>query len=291
MVDIPGLQFLSWYPNRDSLSYIPIYALEEASTFVRTTLRHPDFMYGWKNLIDLKLTDTLQTYEFNEDISFADFFKIHFHQHGFSEWVQEKMINRFSQTKEMLEKLMKLMQAEEEAAEHGETFPEQLMLVDGKGNLNDVHVDDVKENAAAVVAHQMHEANLTLKQLFFLGMDDHKSKILKGKYSPVDILQIVLEKKLALKPEDRDMVVMHHEIGYTLNGEQQQLKSTLIVKGEDSRHTAMAKTVGLPLGIAAKLILQNKINAKGLHIPIIPEIYEPVLKELAEQGIIFNESL
>src|SRR6476660_1114905 len=135
----------------------------------------------------------------------------------------------------MLEKLMQLMQAEEEAAELGESFPDQLMLVDGKGNLNDIHVDDVKENAAAVVAHQMHEANLTLKQLFVLGMDDHKSKILKGKNSPADLLQIVLEKKLALRPDDQDMVVMHHEIAYTLNEKAQQLTSTLIVKGEDNR--------------------------------------------------------
>src|SRR5438045_4533726 len=46
-IEIPGLHVLSWYPNRDSLSYIPIYQLEEATTFIRTTLRHPDFMYGW----------------------------------------------------------------------------------------------------------------------------------------------------------------------------------------------------------------------------------------------------
>jgi saccharopine dehydrogenase (NADP+, L-glutamate forming) len=51
----------------------------------------------------------------------------------------------------------------------------------------------------------------------------------------------------------------------------------------------MAKTVGLPLGIAAKLILQGRINVKGLHIPIIPEIYEPVLAELREHDIIFRE--
>src|SRR5205085_8207219 len=177
---------------------------------------HPDFMYGWKNLIDLKLTDTNPSYEFIEDITIGKFFKIHFEKHAFSEWVQEKMIHRFSQTKQMLEKLMQLMQAEEDAAEHGEVFPDQLMMVDGKGKLNDIHVEDVKENAAAVVAHQMYEANLTLKQLFFLGMDDFKTIIPKGKYSPADILQIVFEKKLALGPVDKDMVLMLHEIEYTL---------------------------------------------------------------------------
>ena len=288
-VNVPGINVLSSYPNRDSLSYVPIYALEEAATFIRTTLRHPDFMYGWKNVVDLKLTDTATMYEFDHDIKLADFFKLHFDKHGFSEWVQERMIDRFSQTKEMLEKLMQLMQAEEEAAEHGESFPDQLMMVDRKGKLNDIHVDQVKENAAAVVAHQLHEANLTLKQLFFLGMDDTQTVIPKGKYSPADILQIALERKLALKPEDRDMVVMQHEIEYELNGEVKTLKSCLVVKGEDNLRTAMAKTVGLPLGIAAKLILENKIKSTGLQIPTIPEIYEPVLKELANEGIIFAE--
>jgi hypothetical protein len=215
---------------------------------------------------------------------------LHFDKHGFSEWVQEKMIHRFSQTKEMLEKLMQLRQAEEDAAEQGETFPDQLMMVDGKGKLNDIHVDVVKENAAAVVAHQMHEANLTLKQLFFLGMDDTQTVIPKGKYSAADILQIALENKLALKPQDRDMVVMQHEIEYEVHGEKRFVKSCLLVKGENNLHTAMAKTVGLPLGIAAKLILQNKIKATGLQIPITPEIYEPVLMELKEEGIFFTES-
>ncbi len=289
LVNVPGLYVLSSYPNRDSLSYVSIYALEEVSTFVRTTLRHPDFMYGWKNVVDLKLTDTTPTYEFNKEIKLADFFKLHFEKHGFSEWVQDKMIHRFSQTKEMLEKLMQLMQAEEEAKEQGEAFPEQLMMVDVKGKLSDIHVDDVKENAAAVVAHQIHEANLTLKQLFFLGMDDHETVIPVGKYSAADILQIALEKKLVLRPEDKDMVVMQHEIEFELKGERRLVKSCLLVKGENSLHTAMAKTVGLPLGIAAKLILQNKINVTGLQIPIIPEIYEPILQELEEEGIVFNE--
>jgi len=104
-------------------------------------------------------------------------------------------------------------------------------------------------------------------------------------------LQMVLEKKLALLPHDKDMVVMHHEIGYAINKKTHQVNSTMIVKGENNLHTAMAKTVGLPLGIAAKLILQNKIQVTGLHIPIIPEIYEPVLKELENEQIVFHETL
>jgi len=85
------------------------------------------------------------------------------------------------------------------------------------------------------------------------------------------------------------MIVMLHEIHYSINEKNKEVRSCLIVKGKDQMHTAMARTVGLPLGIAAKLILQNKIQVTGLHIPAIPEIYEPVLKELELNGIKFNE--
>ena len=69
-----------------------------------------------------------------------------------------------------------------------------------------------------------------------------------------------------------------------------EIKSTLVVKGENNLHTAMAKTVGLPLGIAAKLLLNGQIKMTGLHIPSVKEIYEPVLKELELHGISFIES-
>ena len=126
-------------------------------------------------------------------------------------------------------------------------------------------------------------------QIDFIGLRSNE-------YLPVPItnsatlLRYLLEKNLAMKPTDKDMVVMLHEIEYALgNNSNKALKSTLIVKGEDKIHTAMAKTVGLPLGIAAKLILENKIRLTGLHIPVIPEIYEPVLSELENNGITFNE--
>lgn len=109
--------------------------------------------------------------------------------------------------------------------------------------------------------------------------------------SSAALLQLILERKLAMQPHDKDMIVMLHEIGYEMNGENKDLRSSLIVVGEDQKKTAMAKTVGLPLGIAAKLILQNKIQLPGLHIPILPEIYEPVLAELEEYLLKFNEGV
>jgi saccharopine dehydrogenase-like NADP-dependent oxidoreductase len=87
------------------------------------------------------------------------------------------------------------------------------------------------------------------------------------------------------------MIVMLHEIEYRVQDACFCVHSSLVVKGEDNLRTAMAKTVGLPLGIAAKLILQGGIREQGLHIPIIPSIYEPVLHELQGHGIAFKEKI
>ena len=87
------------------------------------------------------------------------------------------------------------------------------------------------------------------------------------------------------------MIVMLHEIMYELNGKVYDVKSSLVVEGEDGIRTAMAKTVGLPLGIAAKLLLNNVITLRGLHTPTLKEIYEPVLKELANFDIHFTEKV
>ena len=102
------------------------------------------------------------------------------------------------------------------------------------------------------------------------------------------MLQYLLETRLAMRPEDKDMIVMQHEIGFMRGGKRLRRTSTLVVKGEDALHTAMARTVGLPLGIAAKLLLEGKVALRGVQVPVVPELYEPVLRELAEEGIRFS---
>ena len=126
------------------------------------------------------------------------------------------------------------------------------------------------------------------RQMLFLGIET-KDTLPENFKSSADILQYLMEKKLSMYANDKDMIVMLHELEYEVRAKKYEVRSSLIVKGDDSLKTAMAKTVGLPLGIAAKLILQDKIKITGLHIPIVPEIYEPVLAELEENGIKFNE--
>jgi len=127
-----------------------------------------------------------------------------------------------------------------------------------------------------------------IEQINYLGLNEDE-KIPADISNSASLLQLILEKKLVMKPTDKDMIIMLHEIEYRANQKNEKTRSCLIIKGEDQIHTAMAKTVGLPLGIAAKLILENKIKLIGLHIPVIAEIYEPVLKELELNGIKFNE--
>ena len=286
MVSVPGLGPLAWYPNRDSLNYIDTYGLTDVHTFVRTTLRHPEFCFGWNNIIQLKFTDETPFYQ-TDGMSLKEFFQLHLNRHGFKQWIEKQLTSRFIKTKALLEKLQLLLNAEETIGEEQMKELREFMMVDDQGELLDVNLEQVKSSAAATVAGQVHEANLSMKQLFFLGMDDRQTIINKGLCSASDVLRFCLEKKLALKAHDKDMVVMLHEIGYELNGVSKNVTSSLILKGDDGVRTAMAKTVGLPLAIACKLILTGKIKTTGLHIPVVPEIYEPVMEELKSFGISF----
>ena len=107
--------------------------------------------------------------------------------------------------------------------------------------------------------------------------------------TPAQILQKILSDSWTLAEDDKDMIVMHHKFGYEINGEKRQIESSLVVKGENQTYTAMAKTVGLPVAMAALKILNKEIATPGVQIPISKEVYIPILKELEEYGIKFSE--
>ncbi|WP_298477338.1 saccharopine dehydrogenase family protein [uncultured Maribacter sp.] len=109
------------------------------------------------------------------------------------------------------------------------------------------------------------------------------------KATPAQILQEILEASWSLSEHDKDMIVMYHKFGYELNGKKHQIDADLVVIGENHTHTAMAKTVGLPVAIATLLVLNKKISTPGVQIPIRKEIYEPILEELKQYGVLFKE--
>jgi saccharopine dehydrogenase-like NADP-dependent oxidoreductase len=107
--------------------------------------------------------------------------------------------------------------------------------------------------------------------------------------SPAQHLQQLLEQKWALSATDKDMIVMVHELVYELNGETNTKTASLQIIGDDQTYTAMAKTVGLPLALVAKMILAGEIAHTGVVLPITADIYEPILNALANVGIAFTE--
>lgn len=114
-------------------------------------------------------------------------------------------------------------------------------------------------------------------------------KIALQNATPAQILQNLLEKRWLLRENDIDMIVMQHTFEFEKDGTKKKLSSSLVVKGDDSVMTAMAKTVGLPMGIAAKNILNGSIKFTGVQIPVMKQVYVPVLAELQKLGIAFRE--
>ena len=206
-VTIDGLSKLAYYPNRDSLGYIPIYKLETATTFIRTTLRYPIYCKGWNAIAQAGLAN--------------------------------------------------------------------------EGTQVDSASLTFKKWSLPIIPFVNDENKLLLE---YLGIFDELPVPAAAK-SNADILQHLVETKLGMEPADKDMIVMLHEIEYDGGS----IESSLVVKGTDHLRTAMAKTVGLPLGIAAKFILDGTFTLRGLHIPISKEVYLPVLKELEKHGIKFRE--
>ena len=139
-------------------------------------------------------------------------------------------------------------------------------------------------------------SNLNIEQddvmwakLVELDLFNPKKKIGLTNATPAKMLQKILEDSWTLQKDDKDMIVMQHLFGYELNGKKHQIESSFIVLGENQTYTAMSKTVGLPVGIAALKILKGEIKTPGVQIPINKEVYEPILKELENYGIKFTE--
>jgi saccharopine dehydrogenase-like NADP-dependent oxidoreductase len=127
-------------------------------------------------------------------------------------------------------------------------------------------------------------------QLEFIGLFEDTT-IPEQFNSNATILQWLLEAKWKLANTDKDLVVMLHEIEYTIGARNFKIDSSMVLTGDDAIHTAMAKTVGLPLAMGVCAYLKGEIKMTGLHIPIDARIYQPILKSLAQEGVIFQETL
>jgi saccharopine dehydrogenase-like NADP-dependent oxidoreductase len=136
---------------------------------------------------------------------------------------------------------------------------------------------------------KIDQDDIVWEKLEELDLFNPNKKVELKNATAAQILQKILLDSWTLSPNDKDMIVMYHKFGYELGGKKHQIDATMVCTGEDQTFTAMAKTVGLPVGIAALAILNNKIKTYGVQIPTKKEFYDPILNELKDFGVIFKE--
>jgi saccharopine dehydrogenase-like NADP-dependent oxidoreductase len=219
----------SAYANRDSLKYIDAYQIDEIESFVRATLRHPDFCKAWYILVKMGLTDNSNIIDTN-NLSYKEF-------------------------------LTRL-----------------------------VEYNDTTISLQEFVWSKYHVKNATLQKMITWLNIFSEDPINQGETTPAQILMKILEQKWELKPEDKDMIVMQHEIEYIHKGVENKVISNMVVYGENAEFSAMAKTVGMPMAILTDLVVNQQLKLPtGICIPTMPEIYRPVLNRLKKFDIDFNE--
>jgi len=127
-----------------------------------------------------------------------------------------------------------------------------------------------------------------VKRLEWLGLFGNE-KLPGDKDNPLDYLNVLTLRKMSFDKKERDMIVMHHEFIAQYPSKKEYITSTLVDYGIREGDSSVSRTVALPAAIAVKMILHGEIDLTGVHIPVIPEIYNPILDELEEMGIKFTE--
>lgn len=128
------------------------------------------------------------------------------------------------------------------------------------------------------------------QKMEWLGIFDDSEPIGIPNASPAQLLEKMLVDKWKLSPNDKDMLVMYHEFVAELDGKNTRIVSSMVNIGENQVYTSMSNTVGLPVAICGKMILNGSLRMSGVHIPVMPEVYVPILNELESFGIRFTET-
>ncbi len=127
-----------------------------------------------------------------------------------------------------------------------------------------------------------------IKRLEWLGLFSHRP-LPEGKDNPLDYLNVLSLEKMSLGDDERDMIVMHHEFVAEFPDGKESITSTFLDFGTVGADTSIARTVSIPAAIAVRMILNGKITEPGVHIPVSEGIYNPILDELANLGMVFKE--
>jgi saccharopine dehydrogenase (NADP+, L-glutamate forming) len=225
--NFPGIGDLEVYPNRDSVSFIDIYGISEASTIYRGTFRYK----GWCETLDvMKHLNML-------DDSVKDF--------------------------------------------EGKTYADFLAGMSG------LECKDLMNNLARKLGVSLK--SVPIQSLDYLGFFSDE-KLQYRRSTPFEITSDRMIKKMILSDDDHDMVILQHILLASYpDGKKEVIKSSMLDFGSPVTNTSIARTVALPASIAVKMILEGKIDVKGVHRPVIPQIYNPVLDELKTLGVVMKE--
>jgi len=225
-MEVPGMGTFEGYPNRDSMSYIDIYNIQETKTMLRGTFRNPGWCETLDKIADLGLLD-----------------------------IEERSLG-------------------------GITYADLMKDLTSAGD------GDLKEAVAKFC--KINQNSMIISRFEWLGLFDER-EIDPKVNTRLDALCTLFEEKMNYAPGERDMLVMHHEFIAEYPDKKQKITSTMIDYGIPNGDSSMSRTVALPVAIASRMILEGRINLTGVYRPIIPEIYEPILEELATLGISLEE--
>jgi saccharopine dehydrogenase-like NADP-dependent oxidoreductase len=228
-IEIEGYGKFEGYANRNSLSYRPIYHLDNIPTIYRGTLRRPGFSYAWNIFVELGMTEDSYKLENSEHLTPRNF------------------INAFL------------------PFQVGESVEDKFKRLFTKGDDELFH------------------------KFKWLGIFENDMPIGLKNASPAQLLEKILVDKWVLEENDKDMLVMYHDFEYSISGTRHKIISSMVNIGENQVFTAMSNTVGLPVAICGKMILNGTLTLKGVQIPVMKEVYDPILSELENYGITFTE--
>lgn len=159
----------------------------------------------------------------------------------------------------------------------GKTFAEFTAMMMGAGDATNIR-QKVSEFLGAGY-------DTALDALEWLGLFSDV-KMNRGEDTPFEITSDLMIEKMMIGPDERDMVVMQHTfLASYPGGKREVIKSSMLDFGTQKTDTAVARTVALPAACGVEMILEGKIEVTGVHIPVIPELYNPILDQLETMDI------
>lgn len=160
----------------------------------------------------------------------------------------------------------------------GKTYAGMIAMLIGENDAT-----DIRKKAAAYL--NLPAESYCFDTMEWLGLFDN-TPMGRGKDTPYEITSDLMISKMMLGDNERDMVVMQHTfLASYPDGSKEVIKSRMLDFGTPATDTAVARTVALPAAVGVEMILENKISARGVHIPVIPEIYNPILDRLEDMDI------